>query len=58
VEEKGGAGSFRGGRGRRKQRQEDEGQRETKMEEEEVEDGANSCGQEELKVPRDLIPEE
>ena len=50
VEGKGGAGSLRGERGRRKR------DRERKMEEEEVEDGAEPPrGPEEPQVARDLI---
>ena len=37
-------------RGRREEKRRDKGQREKKMEEEEVEDGADSCGLEELQV--------
>ena len=56
VEGKGGAGSFREGeRGRSKRDNETEGWRERKMEEEEVEDGAEPRNPEELQVAKDVI---
>ena len=54
MEGKGGIGSLR--EGREEGRNEGDGiQREKKREEEEVEDGADSHGLEELQVARDLI---
>ena len=54
MEGKGGIGSLR--EGREEGRKEGDGiQREKKMEEEEVEDGADSHGLEEPQVVRDLI---